>query len=103
YVVPCARFSLEFKPDASSPSPFFTAAISLQPPMPDLDLAWSVTTMDIDSGGSPWDLYLAFIDRPEGLIGRVQFNPDLFDRTTIGCLLQDLQDVLGSASAEAFQ
>jgi acyl-CoA synthetase (AMP-forming)/AMP-acid ligase II len=82
-------------------SPFFTAAISLQPPTASLDLPWSVTTMDVDSGGSPWDFYLAFIDSPEGLIGRAQFNPDLFDTKTIGCALQDLQDVLGKASLES--
>ncbi len=80
----------------------FAAVISLQPPMPNLDLAWSVTTMDMDSGGSPWDFYLAFIDTPHGLIGRAQFNPDLFDTKTIGRALEDLQDVLGSASQEAF-
>jgi hypothetical protein len=100
--VPIERLAREFKVDDSSPSPFFAAAISLQPPMPNLNLAWSVTTMDVDSGGSPWDFYLAFIDRPEGLMGRAQFNPDLFDTTTIECVLADLQEVLGIASQEAF-
>jgi len=57
--------------------------------------------MDVESGGSPWDFYLAFIDRPEGLIGRAQFNPDLFGSKTIGCALQDLQEVLGDASLES--
>ena len=47
--------------------------------------------MDVDSGGSPWPLYLAFIDRPEGIIGRAQFNPDLFEIGTIKHVLQDLQ------------
>jgi hypothetical protein len=102
--VPIESLARELKVgDDSSPSPFFTAVISLQPPMPNLDVAWSVTTMDLESGGSPWDFYSAFIDRAEGLIGRAQFNPDLFDTTTIGCVLADLQDVLGSASREALQ
>ena len=57
--------------------------------------------MDVESGGSPWDFYLAFIDTPEGLIGRAQFNPDLFDSKTVGCVLQDLQDVLENASLES--
>jgi polyketide synthase PksJ len=98
--VPIERLAREFKVDDASPSPFFTAAISMQPPMPNLNLPWSVTTMDVDSGGSPWDFYLAFIDTPEGLIGRAQFNPDLFDTKAIGCVLQDLQDVLGNTSQE---
>jgi len=29
-----------------------------QPPMPNLDLAWERDTMDVESGGSPWDFYL---------------------------------------------
>jgi hypothetical protein len=100
--VPIERVAQELGvSDDVSPSPFFTAAISLQPPMPNLDLAWNVTTMDVESGGSPWDFYLAFIDRPEGLIGRAQFNPDLFDKATIGSALQDLQEVLGNASLES--
>ena len=75
----------------SGPSPFFNVAVSLQPPTPDLGLPWSVTSMDVDSGGSPWPLYLAFIDRPEGIIGRAQFNPELFEIGTIKRLLHDLQ------------
>jgi hypothetical protein len=77
--------------DDSAPSPFFNVAVSLQPPTPDFGLPWSVTSMDVESGGSPWPLYLAFIDRPEGIIGRVQFNPDLFEIGTIKHLLHDLQ------------
>src|ERR1700687_2504281 len=75
----------------SGPSPFFNVAVSLQPPTADLGLPWSVTSMDVESGGSPWPLYMAFIDRPEGIIGRVQFNPDLFEIDTIKGVLQDLQ------------
>jgi hypothetical protein len=77
--------------DGSGPSPFFNVAVSLQPPTPDLGLPWTVTSMDVESGGSPWPLYLAFIDRPEGIIGRVQFNPDLFEIETIKGVLQELQ------------
>ena len=73
------------------PSPFFNVAVSLQPPTPDLGLHWSVTSMDVESGGSPWPLYLAFIDRPEGIIGRVQFNSELFEIEIIKRMLRDLQ------------
>jgi surfactin family lipopeptide synthetase A len=84
--------ALEGQEDSgSSPSPFFSVAVSLQPPTPDFGLPWSVTSMDVESGGSPWPLYLAFIDRPEGIIGRAQFNPDLFEIGTIKRMLQDLQ------------
>jgi len=56
--------------------------------------------MDVGSGGSPWDLYLAFIDRPGGMIGRAQYNPDRFGDRTITRLLRDLEALLGAATSQ---
>ena len=92
--VPIEHIARHLKPGDSSPSPFFRAAISLQPSTPSLDLEWSVTSMDVDSGGSPWELYLAFIDRPQGMIGRAQFDPDVFDEPSIGQIVKDLDRLL---------
>jgi surfactin family lipopeptide synthetase A len=88
---------LKLAPDLSR-HPLFTVAISLQPPMPPMDLNWNVTSMDIDNGGTPWDLYLAFIDNPSGVLGRVQYNPDLFAPVAIARLLEDFQQLLETAS-----
>ncbi len=93
---------LQQKTDPSR-SPFFTVAMSLQPPTPTLDLEWSVTSMDVESGGASWDLYIAFIDRPDGLLGRAQFNPDLFDPEGISLMLKDLQRVLEITAANPTQ
>ena len=90
---------LKLKTDPSR-NPLFTVAISLQPGMPRLDLDWSVTSMDISSGGAPWDLYLAFIDAREGMLGRAQYNPDLFESQTIARVLQHYQDLLLILSAK---
>jgi non-ribosomal peptide synthetase component F len=79
--------------------PFFTVAMSLQPPMPSLDLEWSVTSMDADSGGAPWELYIAFISQPAGMAVRVQYNPDLFEAETITQMLNDYQGILESMCA----
>ena len=89
---------LKLKRDLSH-NPFFNVAISLQPPMPALDLEWTVTSMDIEGSGSPWDLYIAFIDRPEQMMGRVQYNPDLFEGETISRMLQHYQRLLESVCA----
>jgi surfactin family lipopeptide synthetase A len=78
----------------SGPSPFFDVTVSLQPPTPELGLPWSVTSMDIEGGGSPWPLYCAFIDRPEGIVGRVQWNPDLVEIETVEQLLQEFDETL---------
>ena len=85
------------QPDSGRRAPLFTMGISLQPSTPDLGVKWSVTSMDANSGGSPWDLYLAFIDRPEGLLGRAQYNPDLFEAETIATMLQDYEKVFAAA------
>ena len=77
----------------TSRNPLFTVAMSLQPSMPKLDLEWSVTSMDISSGGAPWDFYLAFIDGAEGMLGRAQYNPDLFEPETIVRLVQHYQQL----------
>ena len=79
-------------------NPFFTVAMSLQPPMPKMELDWSVTSMDIDSGGAPWDLYLAFIKRPMETAARVQYNPDLLDARTVARMMADYQALLSAVT-----
>ena len=82
--VPVEQLARELARNAKyAHNPFFRAAVSLQPMMPDVGLPWSVTSMDVESGGSPWDLYVAFIDRAEGLTGRIQYNPDVIDANRI--------------------
>ena len=54
--------------------------------------------MDIESGGAPWDLYLAFIRRPAETVVRVQYNPDLFEAGMIARMLEDYQTLLCSVS-----
>ncbi len=48
---------------------------------------WSVTSMDIGSGGTPWDLYLGFIDQPQAAITRVQYATGLFEVETIARMM----------------
>jgi hypothetical protein len=53
--------------------------------------------MDVESGGARWDLYLEMNDRPNGLIGRAQYNPDLFDVANIVTLIENLETLLETA------
>jgi len=50
--------------------------------------------MDVESGGARWDLYFVWDNRPSGMIGRVQYNPDLFECEEITSLIADFQEVL---------
>ncbi|PYY19980.1 MAG: hypothetical protein DMG60_02050 [Acidobacteria bacterium] len=91
---------LNVKPDLSR-TPLFSVAISLQPPMPQLGLDWSVTSMDIGSGGSPWEFYMAFIDQPGAMMARVQYNPDIFEAATINRMWRDFERLLGRVTTNA--
>ncbi len=93
---------LQVKPDLSR-NPFFTVAISLQPKTPHSAEGWQVTSMDAESGGAPWDLYLAFIDGTDGLLGRAQYNPDLFASASITEMLNHLPRLMNAVTADPGQ
>lgn len=84
---------LQPAPDPSR-HPFFTVAASLEPPLSNVGPQWSLTPMDIESGGARWDLYFVWDDRPGGLLGRVQYNPDIFDKGVILALIEDFRGML---------
>ncbi len=93
--VPMEQLARELAPDARcTNNPFFRAVISLQPPMPVVGLPWTVTSMDVESGASPWDLYVAFIDSAEGLAGRIQYNPELIEAGRIERGVRDFEALL---------
>ena len=98
--VPFEQLATALRPRSEpSRNPYFDVAISLQPCMPDSASAWSVTSMDAENGGSAFDLYVAFIDRPEGLHSRVQYNPDVFEFEEIRSMVQDFESLITVTSA----
>jgi len=56
--------------------------------------------MDFESGAAKLDLYLVFDDRPEGIIGRVQYNPDLFDASTVARMIEHYRFLLEAVLAD---
>jgi hypothetical protein len=93
---------LQLKPDPSR-NLFFTVALSVAPDVPPLPPGWNMTFMDVESGGARWDLYLELNDRAEGIMGRAQYNPDIFAPATITQTVRDLQVVLQYATADPTQ
>jgi hypothetical protein len=90
--VPLNMLARELNLEAGSANDdFFTVAISLQPETTHAD--WQITSMD-DGAGTPWDLYLAFIETRHGLVGRAQYNTDLFSEAEILRTLEGLQAVM---------
>ena len=102
--VPLEIIAQEFRATTGSPhSAFFTVATSLQPPTAETGHGWYVTSMDADSGGTLWDLYLAFIETKDGLIGRAQYRTDLFEAGHITRALEGLQAVMESVAGDPQQ
>jgi hypothetical protein len=93
---------LQFRPDPSR-SLFFTVALSVAPDVPQLPPGWSMTYMDVESGGARWDLYLELNDRAGGMLGRAQYNPDLFTTGTITQTLEDFRVLLEKVVADPAQ
>lgn len=93
--VPFGRLVNEFAPQPDpSRNPFFQVATSLEPPMPKLPPGWNFTPMDVSSGGARWDIYLVLDERPDAVLGRVQYNPDLFEVATIRRMVKHLKSLL---------
>lgn len=82
-----------------SKQPLFDVAISLAPALSDLPSGWDQTFMDAESGGSRWPLYLALSERPAGLLGRAQYNPDVFSAKTVTRMIAQWRDILKVAVA----
>jgi non-ribosomal peptide synthetase component F len=74
--------------------PLFTVVLSLAPDVTPLPPGWSMTYMDVESGGARWDLYIEMSDRAEGMLGRVQYNPDLFTPSAVAQTVEDFRLLL---------
>lgn len=76
--------------------PFFTIALSVAPEAVKLPGGWEMTYMDVESGGARWDLYVEMSDRVEGMLGRAQYNPDLFSPAEIEKFVEDFRKLLAA-------
>jgi non-ribosomal peptide synthetase component F len=93
---------LQLRPDPSR-SLLFSIALSVAPDVAQLPPGWSMTYMDVESGGARWDLYIEMNDRADGMIGRAQYNPDLFTTAVINQTLKDLRLLLEKVVADPAQ
>ncbi|MDY7008074.1 MAG: amino acid adenylation domain-containing protein [Cyanobacteriota bacterium] len=77
-----------------SQNPLFQVMFVLQPPLNDDRLGWKVSQLEVDSGCSKFDLTFNLEERPEGMIGAIEYNTDLFDAATIDRVLGHLITLL---------
>ena len=98
--VPFARVVQALQPEqAQGPRSLFQVAFVLEPPTPAVETGWSLSQLDVDSGTTKWNLVMHLEERPDGLVGRVQYNSDLFDAPTIARLIEHFQIMLAGIVA----
>ncbi|MFK5968540.1 MAG: amino acid adenylation domain-containing protein [Candidatus Marithrix sp.] len=64
-------------------NPFFQVAFILEPSLSKIESNWTINQYDIHTGTSKFDLTISLDERHGGIIGRIEYNTDLFDETTI--------------------
>lgn len=98
--VPFEYLVKELQPERDlSANPLFQVLLTLEPPLARVPSGWTLTQMDVTVGTSKFDLSLELDDRPEGLIGRFEYNSDLFDSATIERMVGHWQTLLTSIVA----
>jgi aspartate racemase len=81
-----------------SRTPILQVAAALEPAVPEVGPGRDLTPMDLQSGGTRWDMYFVWEDRPIGITGRVQFNPDHLELPTITRMLRDFVTLLAAVT-----
>ena len=81
-------------------NPLFQVMLVLEPPLPAPGPGWELSQVDVDAGIARVDLYLELDDRPEGLVGRIRYNKDLFAAASINQMLDHLTTLLEGVSAD---
>ncbi|NET60393.1 MAG: amino acid adenylation domain-containing protein, partial [Symploca sp. SIO2E6] len=77
-----------------SQNPLFQVMFVLQPPLTDEKLSWTLSQFEVDAGISKFDLTFNLEERPEGMIGVIEYNTDLFDAATIDRAIGHLMTLL---------
>ncbi len=78
-------------------NPLFQAMFSLDPPLPEIDPAWRLTQMDVDTGTSKYDLYLELGERSAEVLARFHYSTDLFSSAMIAAMANHWQRLLEGA------
>jgi surfactin family lipopeptide synthetase A len=93
--VPFQLLVNRFSPQRSSNKhPFFQILFAFQPPLAPLKPEWKFTQMDCDLGVTKFDLHLELDEREEGIVGRIMYSADLFERETIRQIIQTWQEIV---------
>jgi amino acid adenylation domain-containing protein len=102
--MPFDRLVSELQPERDpSRNPLFQALFSLTSSTPVAQVCWEKVNFEVDNGAAKVDLQLQFHERPEGIFGRLTYNTDIFDGTTISRMAGHLQTLLQGIVADPDQ
>jgi hypothetical protein len=87
----------------ASRNPFFQVMFSLEPPLAPLGPGWRFARMDIHTGSTKFDMNIELDDGPHGIEGRLIYNCDLFERSTIERMVADWHSVVSEAVTDPFR
>ena len=83
----------------SSHNPLFQALFSLAPPLLEVNPAWQVTQLDVDTGVSKYDLHLELDERRDDILPRIHYSTDLFEAATIRRMADHWMNLLEGAAS----
>ncbi len=99
--VPFERLVQELHPQRSlSVDPLIQILFTLDPPLPDLPSPWELSRMDLETGAAKFDLALSLAERPEGLLGSLEYKTDLFEEASIARMMGHWQVLLEGIVAD---
>jgi len=103
--LPFEKLVEELQPERKlGQNPLFQVMFILEPPIATLDSKdWQVSQMDIHIGTSKCDLFLQLEEKTEGIIGRFEYDTDLFDAATISRMVGHFITLLESIVANPDQ
>ncbi|OQW95901.1 MAG: hypothetical protein BWK79_00780 [Beggiatoa sp. IS2] len=84
-------------------NPFFQVLFDFDPPLSPLEVDWDFNQFDIQTETTKFDLTLELDERAEEIIGRIEYNTDLFDSATIMRMIGHYQTLLTSIVANPKQ
>jgi amino acid adenylation domain-containing protein len=101
--LPFDKLIEDLHPDRdASRNPLFQVMFVLHNnPMPPVELPdLTFTTLEVDSDQSKLDLTLSMMETPQGLLGSLEYNPDLFDGETIARMVERFQTLLAGITTD---
>jgi non-ribosomal peptide synthetase component F len=80
-------------------NPLFQVAFNLRPSIPDLKWNWALSEVEIQTDTAKFDLTLELKERAEEIIGRFEYNTDLFEAATISRIIEHFKTLLAGIVA----